>query len=68
MEQEQLDQKIELLEKKMENLQRSIDGLRKVFLWTMIISLALFVIPLIILLFVLPGFISTYTNSLTLPP
>jgi type II secretory pathway component PulF len=53
---------IQELEKKIDKLQKSIDRLNKIFFWTMIITVALFVLPLIGLLFVVPQFISTYTN------
>ncbi len=59
---DQLDQKIEELEKKIDKLQRSIDKLRKVFLWTLILSIALIILPLIGLLFVIPQFLSSYNN------
>jgi hypothetical protein len=61
---DQLDLKIEILEKKMDDLKRSIDGLKKVFLWTLIISIVLFVLPLIGLLFIVPQFLSNYSNIL----
>jgi len=61
---DQLDQKIEALEKKMDELQRSIDKLRKIFLWIIIITAALFILPLIGLLFVLPQFLSNYSSVL----
>ncbi len=61
---EQLDQKITELEKKIDQLQNSIDQLRKIFKWTLIITVVLFVLPLIGLVFVIPQFLSTYTNGL----
>jgi len=61
---DQLDPKIEILEKKMDDLKHAIDGLKKVFLWTLIISVALFILPLIGLLFVIPQFLSGYSNIL----
>ncbi len=59
---DQLDQKIEALEKKMDELQSSIDKLRKIFLWIIIITAALFILPLIGLLFVIPQFLSNYSG------
>jgi len=53
---------IEILEEKIDKLQRSIDKLIKIFFWTLIITIALFVLPLIGLLFMIPQFISIYTN------
>jgi type II secretory pathway component PulF len=61
---DQLDQKIEALERKMDELQSSIDKLRKIFLWIIIITAALFILPLIGLLFVIPQFLSNYSSML----
>jgi len=57
-----LDTKIEELEKKIEKLQSSIDKLNKIFFWTLVITVLLFVLPMIGLLFAIPQFLSTYTN------
>ena len=43
---ENLDTKIEELEQKIEKLQHSIDKLIKIFFWTLIIAVILFVLPL----------------------
>jgi len=61
---DQLELKIESLEKKIDGLQNSINKLRRVFLWTLILSVVLFVLPLIGLIFVIPQFLSTYSNML----
>ncbi|MEK7553184.1 MAG: hypothetical protein AAB504_00620 [Patescibacteria group bacterium] len=50
--------KAEELEKKIDKLQRSIDRLNKIFFWTLIITVAFFVLPLIGLIFVIPQFLS----------
>ena len=55
-----LDAQAELLEK----IYRSTEKTRKYFLWTMIISVVIFVLPLISLVFVIPKFISTYASML----
>jgi len=57
-----LEQKIEELEKKIDKLQSSISKLNKIFFWTLVITVLLFVLPLVGLLFVIPQFLSTYTN------
>ncbi len=53
------------LEQKIDKLQKSIDKLNKIFKWTVIITIVLFVAPLIGLLFVIPKFMSSIdlTNS-----
>lgn len=63
MEQENLQQ--QSLEQKIDNLQNSIDKLNKMFKWTLIVTVILFIMPLIGLLFIIPQFISNIdlTNS-----
>lgn len=63
MEQLDLQSKIEELEQKMDRLQKSIDRLNKIFFWTLVITLVLFVLPLLGLLFVIPQFLSTFTSA-----
>ena len=55
-------QKLEEIEKKLEEDMKMVRQMRQYFFWTLIISLAVIVIPLIGLLFLLPQFISTYSN------
>ncbi len=57
-----LDLKNEELENKIDKLQRSIDRLNRMFFWTIVITIILFVLPLIGLFFVIPQFVSIYTN------
>ena len=61
MEQEIL-QKLDLLEKKLEENVKISRQMRKYFLWTLIISVVVIVLPLIGLLFVIPQLINSYTN------
>ncbi len=55
---------IQALEKKIDALQRSIDRLNTIFLWTLIITVVLFLLPLLGLVFVIPQFLSSYGNLL----
>ena len=55
-----LDVQDELLNK----IYKSAETTRKYFMWTLIITVLMFVLPLIGLFFVLPGFIDTYTAAL----
>jgi len=55
-----LDAQDEVLKK----IFRSVEKTRQYFLWTLIITLVMFFLPLIGLIFLLPGFISTYTSAL----
>lgn len=54
----------EELEKKIDKLQKTIDKLIKIFFWTLVISVVLFVLPILGLLAVLPQFIANYTTNL----
>lgn len=61
---DQLDTKIDELEKKIDALQHSIDKLRKIFLWSLILGIALFILPLVGLAFIIPKFLSIYSGIL----
>jgi len=50
------------MEKKLDAVYASSEQMRKFFLWTVIVSIAVFVLPLIGLLFAVPSFISTYSS------
>lgn len=54
--------KLAEMEKKIDAIYVSVEKTRKYFLWTLIITVALFVLPLIGLIFVIPAFISSYTG------
>jgi len=62
MEQEIL-KKIEEQGVKLEALLHDVRKMRQYFLWTLIISVAVIVLPLIGLIFVIPQFLSLYSNS-----
>ena len=61
---EEILKKFEEADKKLDAIFRSAEKTRKYFLWTLIITLVLFFLPLIGLLFAIPQFINIYTNSL----
>jgi len=61
-------QKVDALEKKIDAIYVSVEKTRKLFLWTTIVTVAIFVLPLIALGFILPSFLGNYVgqiNSLT---
>ncbi len=62
MEQEILT-KFEEQDKKLDNIYQSVEKTRKYFLWTMIITVAMIVLPLIGLLIIIPQFINIYTAN-----
>ena len=61
----ELKQLIEAQQKKIEEIYISVEKTRKYLWWTMVITIVLFVLPLVGLIFVIPSFISSYTTSVT---
>ena len=58
------EQKILSLEQKIDAIYISVEKTRKYFFWTMVITVALVVLPAIGLVFAIPNFINTYTTTL----
>jgi type IV secretory pathway component VirB8 len=58
------DQRMQQLEEKIDKIYASVEKTRKYFLWTMIISVALVVLPAIGLAFALPAFLNNYVGSI----
>ena len=54
------------LEKKVDEIYKSAEKTRKYFMWTIIMSVVLFVLPLIALVFVIPYFLSSIGGNLDL--
>lgn len=54
-----LDQRLTALEAKIDKLYSSAEATRKMYLWSLIIGVALIVLPLIGLAFVLPGYLKS---------
>lgn len=48
---------------KLDKIYKSSEQMRKYFLWTLIISVALIIIPLIGLIFVIPQYLNTLTSA-----
>ena len=61
---EEIFKKVEELDQKIDKIWRSVEKTRKYFLWTLIITLVVFFLPLIGLIFVIPQFLSIYTSIL----
>ena len=57
-------EKIEEQNEKLEKIWKSVEKTRKYFLWTLIIALVTFVLPLVILLAIFPKILSLYTGDL----
>jgi TRAP-type mannitol/chloroaromatic compound transport system permease small subunit len=54
--------RLTVLEQKIDAMYASVEKLRKYFLWTGIITVVLFVLPLIGLVFAVPSFIKSYSQ------
>ncbi len=61
---EEILKKIEKQDKKLEEIYRSVEKTRKYFLWTLIITLVVLVLPLVGLLLIIPRILSIYTGGL----
>ena len=59
---EEILKKLQEQDKKLSDIYRSVERTRKYFLWTLIITVVMFVLPLIGLVFVIPSFLNIYTN------
>ncbi len=60
MNDQELQKKFDELSEKLDKVYVSSERMRKYFLWMLIGSAALFILPLLGLLFAIPSFISTY--------
>lgn len=59
-----IEQKLIALETKVDAVYASVEKTRKYFKWTLIITVVLFVLPLIGLVFAIPAFLSSYVGSI----
>ncbi len=59
----ELLQKLQAQDEKLERIYQSIEKTRRYFLWTLIGTVAMFVLPLIGLLFAVPFFITTLSTA-----
>jgi hypothetical protein len=60
-----LQKKLEDQDQKLEAIYKSVEKMRKYFLWTMIITIAVIVLPLIGLAFAIPSFMANYVAPLS---
>lgn len=61
---EELKSRLDAQDKLLEKIYTSVEKTRQYFLWTLIISVVVFVLPLVGLLFVIPRILSIYTSGL----
>ncbi len=59
---QELSQRLATLEQKIDSMYATVEKLRLYFFWTGVITVALFILPLIGLAFVIPSFLNTYAN------
>lgn len=59
---EEMKQKLAMLEQKIDAIYQTTEKTRKYFLWTLIVTLALVVLPSLGLMFALPSFLSSYSS------
>ncbi|MDP2812757.1 MAG: hypothetical protein Q8O32_03635 [bacterium] len=60
---EELVKKITALEQKIDEMYKITMAAKKMFIWSLVLSLLFFVIPLIILMFILPSMLDTMTSA-----
>ena len=60
---EEIKLKLEAQEKKLEEIWKSVEKTRKYFLWTLIVTCAAIVLPLVALAFVIPWFLNIITSA-----
>lgn len=63
---QEIQQKFEQQDKKLDAIYKSVEKMRKYFLWTLIVSIAVIVLPLIGLAIMIPWILNTYTSALGL--
>ncbi|KKU55040.1 MAG: hypothetical protein UX75_C0013G0010 [Candidatus Moranbacteria bacterium GW2011_GWE2_47_10] len=59
-------QKIQEQDRKLADIHSSIEKIRKYFLWTLIITVATVILPLLALVFIIPWFLKIITSSLSI--
>jgi hypothetical protein len=61
---EPIEQKLAALEQKIDAIYVSVEKTRKYFFWTMIVTIVLFVLPLVGLVFAIPAFMTNYLGQI----
>ena len=56
--------RLETIEGKIDAIYVSVEKTRKYFFWTMIVTLVVFILPLIGMMFAIPAFIKSYSGSI----
>lgn len=56
-------EKIKEQDKKLDEIYKSIEKMRKYFMWTLIVTVATIVLPLIALIIIIPWFLKVITSA-----
>ena len=59
----ELKEKLDALDIRIEEMYKILKAAKRIYIWSVVISLAMFIIPLIILLIILPGMLDTLTGA-----
>ena len=60
---EELSKRLDAQEKKLDAIYKSVEKMRRYFLWTLIVTIVVIVLPLIGLAFVIPSYLNTLNLS-----
>jgi hypothetical protein len=60
----EIDRKVDALDQKIDAIYLSVEKMRKYFFWTMVITVALVVFPMIGLIVAIPAFLGSYVGGL----
>ena len=59
-----IQKQIEELDRKLDEIYVSVEKARKYFFWSMVVTLVVFVLPLIALIFIIPSFLNDYMSTI----
>ena len=58
------EERLAAIEKKIDAMHASVEKMRQYFMWTLVVTIALVVLPAVGLVFAIPSFLSTYNETL----
>lgn len=58
------EEKLAALEKKLDAIYESVEKTRKYIFWTVVVTIAIVVLPAVGLMFAIPSFLSSYNTTL----
>lgn len=63
---DEISKKLAELEAKTDAIYKSVEKTRRYFIWTLILSIVFFVLPLVALIFIIPQFLNSIGGNLDL--